>query len=245
MTWLTITPAMPARAKQSAARARADRATHHPPRPLLAPLETTGPPTTPGQGRLLCDLLKARIAIYSPLSRLSIPTAGGINQRLAEGLGLADVLPARPAAGRILTVQPPTLAPDVSWRGPAGRVTVDWHRPATALAQRRIKQFLRDWATSSGLARPTGLWKRWLLRAVVPGEFLEPALAAGCKLLVTGEVGFHTCLKAEALDVVLLLVGHFASERFAVEALAEVLAKQFPALSVWASRHESDPLRVL
>ncbi|HEY1784747.1 MAG TPA: Nif3-like dinuclear metal center hexameric protein, partial [Pirellulales bacterium] len=77
------------------------------------------------------------------------------------------------------------------------------------------------------------------------GEFLEPAHAAGCQLLVTGEVRFHTCLEAEALGVALLVVGHFASERFAVEALADVLAKQFPAVSVWASQRESDPLRWL
>ena len=40
----------------------------------------------------------------------------------------------------------------------------------------------------------------------------------------------------------MLLPGHFASERFAVECLAEVLAGQFPDLQVWASRREHDPL---
>ena len=43
--------------------------------------------------------------------------------------------------------------------------------------------------------------------------------------------------------VALLLAGHFASERFAVEALADVLSRQFPSLEIWASRHEQDPLR--
>jgi putative NIF3 family GTP cyclohydrolase 1 type 2 len=64
-------------------------------------------------------------------------------------------------------------------------------------------------------------------------------------VLVTGEVRFHTCLEAEALGVGLVLAGHFASERFAVEQLAEVLARQFPALDVWASADEKDPLHWL
>ena len=39
--------------------------------------------------------------------------------------------------------------------------------------------------------------------------------------MVVGEARFHTCLEAEAADVGLLLPGHFASERFAMECLAE------------------------
>ena len=40
-----------------------------------------------------------------------------------------------------------------------------------------------------------------------------------------GEARFHTCLEAEAAGIGLLLPGHFASERFAVECLAEVLGQ--------------------
>jgi putative NIF3 family GTP cyclohydrolase 1 type 2 len=74
------------------------------------------------------------------------------------------------------------------------------------------------------------------------GEFLEPALAAGCQALVTGETRFHTCLAAEAAGVGLVLAGHYASERFAVETLAIAIERQFPMLHVWASRREADPL---
>jgi hypothetical protein len=41
----------------------------------------------------------------------------------------------------------------------------------------------------------------------------------------------------------LVLPGHFASERFALDALAEVLGRQFPEVQVWASRQERDPLK--
>jgi putative NIF3 family GTP cyclohydrolase 1 type 2 len=66
---------------------------------------------------------------------------------------------------------------------------------------------------------------------------------AACDCMVVGEVRFHTCLEAEANGIALVLPGHFASERFAVERLAEVLAGKFGELLVWASRDERDPLR--
>ena len=74
------------------------------------------------------------------------------------------------------------------------------------------------------------------------GEFLDAARQNGCDAMVLGEARFHTCLEAEATDICLLLPGHFASERFAMECLAEVLGRQFPDVQVWASRRERDPV---
>jgi dinuclear metal center YbgI/SA1388 family protein len=226
MTCLTITPASADEAIRSGAELIV---THHPlPFHPLKRLTTDTP-----EGRLLCDLLGARIAIYSPHTAFD-STAGGINERLAAGLGLTDVAPIVPlpsAEGRA---------------APLGSGRMGIAPPGTtgdALAQ-RLKQFLRI-----GQLQAVGQTAATLSKVAVAcgsaGEFLVPAQANGCQLLVTGEVRFHTCLEAEALGVVLLVVGHFASERFAVEDLADLLAKQFPAVSVWASRQESDPLRVL
>ncbi len=74
------------------------------------------------------------------------------------------------------------------------------------------------------------------------GEFLEAARKTGSDAMLLGEARFHTCLEAEAWGIGLLLPGHFASERFAVEELAGLLARQFPGVHVWASRQERDPL---
>ena len=74
---------------------------------------------------------------------------------------------------------------------------------------------------------------------------LDPALAAGWDVFVTGEMGFHDCLRCRSLGVGVVLTGHYASERFALERLAERLANQNPGVTVWASRAESDPIRTL
>ena len=72
---------------------------------------------------------------------------------------------------------------------------------------------------------------------------MEEARQAGCNLLVTGEASFHSCLEAEASGIAMILAGHFASERFALEQLAVEIAEEFPDVETFASRNETDPLR--
>lgn len=73
------------------------------------------------------------------------------------------------------------------------------------------------------------------------GELLADAAAHQCDVLLTGEASFHRQLEAESRGIALIVAGHFATERFAVEALADRLGKQFPQIEVWASRTEQDP----
>jgi dinuclear metal center YbgI/SA1388 family protein len=73
------------------------------------------------------------------------------------------------------------------------------------------------------------------------GAFVHDAARAGADVLLTGEMRFHDSLAAQAEGLAVVLSGHYASERFGVEALAERLQTQWPDLKVWASRSESDP----
>lgn len=75
------------------------------------------------------------------------------------------------------------------------------------------------------------------------GEYLNDAIRRKADAFVTGEVRFHDCLTAEAAGVALVLPGHYATERPAVEALATKLAEAFPNAAVSASQAEQDPLR--
>jgi dinuclear metal center YbgI/SA1388 family protein len=74
------------------------------------------------------------------------------------------------------------------------------------------------------------------------GEFLSDAVKAKADLFLTGEMRFHDYLSAQNQGIALLLPGHYASERPAVEALAGQLKGQFGDLEVWASRSEKDPV---
>jgi putative NIF3 family GTP cyclohydrolase 1 type 2 len=77
------------------------------------------------------------------------------------------------------------------------------------------------------------------------GELLAAAIARGCDAFVTGEARFHTCLEARAAGIGLVLAGHYATERPAMEHLAEILSREFPGTTVQASRAERDPIEYL
>lgn len=221
MTCLTITPA----SADEAVREGADLIVTHHPLPFR-PLKRLTTDSTPG--RLLLQLVRAGVAVYSPHTAFD-SAAAGINQQLAEGLGLIDIVPLVAK-----TAETPVLG--------AGRCGTLLQPATLAELGERLKAFLHI----DGL-HVVGSAEQRLSRVAVAcgaaGEFLEQARQAGCDALVVGETTFHTCLEAESQDVALLLPGHFASERFAVVKLAEHLAARFPELHVWASRQERDPLR--
>lgn len=77
------------------------------------------------------------------------------------------------------------------------------------------------------------------------GEFLVDSLRSNADVFLTGEMRYHDVLRARAAGIGLLLPGHHATERPALEELAAKLAVDWPGLIVWASGEERDPLTVV
>ncbi|MHB8898661.1 MAG: Nif3-like dinuclear metal center hexameric protein [Thermoguttaceae bacterium] len=178
-------------------------------------------------GRMLLDLVAARVAVYSAHTAYD-SAADGINQRLARGLGLRGVFP--------LVLSPAGLG--------AGRI--GWLETPATLGEvaESVKEFL-ELKTIQIVGDPE---KRIRLMAVAcgaAGDFLEHARQAHCDGMLVGETRYHTYLEAEASDIGLILPGHYASERFAMECLADELSGQFPEIKAWPSRSEYDPVRTL
>ncbi len=96
MTCVTLTPDV-------AAEAIAEQAdlvvTHHP--VLFKPTQRLV--ATDPQSRMLMDLIAARVAVYSPHTAYD-NDAAGINQQLAEGLGLLDIEALKPGQGVVRSV---------------------------------------------------------------------------------------------------------------------------------------------
>jgi len=84
--------------------------------------------------------------------------------------------------------------------------------------------------------------KRVAIACGAAGEFLSDAIRANADVFVTGEMRFHHALAAEAAGVAVILTGHYASERPAVEDLAAMLSAKFPNTEVWVSQAERDPI---
>jgi dinuclear metal center YbgI/SA1388 family protein len=221
MTCLTITPA----SAREAVERRADLIVSHHPLPFRPLNRLT---CESGEGRLLLELIENKIAVFSPHTAFD-SAEQGINQRLAAALGLDDIAPLVPGveagegAGRHGQLAAPMSLADFAAKV-KGALTIA-HIQAVGPLDRAVRRV----AVACGSA----------------GEFISPASEALCECLVTGEVRFHGCLEAESLGIALVLTGHYASERFAVEELAVALSATFPSLSVWASNREQDPLHWL
>ena len=92
MTCLTVTPTT----VDEAIDGRADLIVTHHPLPFSAVKRLTSDTIV---GRMLLKLIAAGVAVYSPHTAFD-SAAEGINQRLAEGLGLTDIAAAGAAPGR-------------------------------------------------------------------------------------------------------------------------------------------------
>ena len=223
MTCLTVTPTTAAEAIER----RADLVITHHPLPFRPLTRITTDATT---GRLLWELIGARVAIYCAHTAFDSARTG-INQQLSEQLDLCRISPLVPHA---MSASGCELG--------SGRCGV-LDRPATlsTIAQ-TIKSTLA--IAQIGLI---GEDEMPVMRVAIAcgsgGSFIAAARENHCDCLVTGEADFHACLDAEACGIGLVLTGHFASERFAMDQLAEAMAAQFAELEVWASVRECDPIR--
>ena len=181
------------------------------------------------EGRMLLDLIRANIAVYSPHTAFD-GAAAGINAQLAARFELRNIRPLRP-----LDDSNPKIG--------AGRVgeTVE---PVEFDAF--LKHVLRVMRLSGcEVVAPRRTIRRVGIACGSAAEFLPDAIAAGCDVFITGEARFHAALEARSEEIGVILLGHYASERFAVETLAERLIDEFSGLTAWASREESDPLNYL
>ncbi|RMG04538.1 MAG: Nif3-like dinuclear metal center hexameric protein [Planctomycetota bacterium] len=224
MTCLTITADVVAEAIAE----HVDLIVSHHPLPFR-PLKRLTTETMPG--RLVWELAKAGIAVYSPHTAFD-SAREGINRRLIDILGAQNIRPLvpheastgsdsdePPGSGRCGDLKPPLPLADIVSRLKASLGFA--HAKVVCPRESPIRRV----AVACGAA----------------GTFLSAAVDAECDLLVLGETNFHTCLEAEYENITLVLIGHYASERFAVEQLADVLGKAFPEVSVQASRREHDP----
>lgn len=180
------------------------------------------------EGRLVMTLSEAGIAVYSPHTAFD-SASHGINQSLAEAMGLREIH---------------------CLRGRAGGQAEGAGRYGQLVSGLGSEEFLglvarvvgAKWLQVS-LNGPS-LIQRVGVACGAAGDFLEDARRAGCDTFVTGEARFHTAVESEAGGVNLVLLGHYASERPAVVALASRLRELLPGVECLFSREDRDPLTI-
>jgi dinuclear metal center YbgI/SA1388 family protein len=235
ITCLTITPSV----VNEALELSADLVVTHHPLPFRPIQRLTSDQVSTS---LLLKLIRAGVAVYSAHTAFD-SAASGVNQMWADSLNLVNVRP--------LVDLPEALTTAKEGSSPASAVVLGSGRygdlpvpiPFGELA-RRASQVGN--ASSPQVVGPVDrLVSRVAIACGSGGSFVSAAKHRGCDAMVTGEATFHQCLEAEALEICLALLGHYASERFSMEVLAVRLSEVLPNLQVWPSREERDPIRPL
>jgi dinuclear metal center YbgI/SA1388 family protein len=247
MTCLTISAPVIQEAIQEAA----DLIVTHHPLPFKPLSKITSDSIT---GSYLLELIEHRIAVYSAHTAFD-SAQGGINEMLGQLLELRNLKPLVERQGSPPQTEVNTDASSVT---PNGTVAISsaannsatngsgrfGQLPSVETARVVIRRAAESLGSTSPrmVGDPDREVSRVALACGSGGSFLAAAARRGCDLLITGEATFHACLEAEALGISLGLLGHYWSERFGMDRLAETLGQEFPDLAVWSSRRERDPV---
>lgn len=169
--------------------------THHP--LIFEPLRQLDSDTLPYQ------LAASHISVLSAHTNLD-KAVGGVNDALAEQLGLHDV----------------RIAPD------------GMSRIGSLAAETDLADFTRQVATCLDI--PVHVSGQGMVRTVAVcggsgGDFI-PALASLADVFVTGEIRHHQWLSSSGMA--LIEAGHYATEAPVIDALCRRLREAFPTLSI-------------
>ena len=167
-------------------------------------------------GLILKELFINDIAVFTAHTNLD-KTLGGVNDVLANKLGLTSV----------------KMLKDKDDEAEAVFCRTGKLADPTLLEQfaQQVKTALN--AETLRIVRGDGIFVRKV--AVCGGssaEFIEKAAKAGADVFVGGDIRYHDAQKAVSLGIAVIDAGHFATEYPVVEALAERLRSEMPAVNV-------------
>lgn len=129
--------------------------------------------------------------------------------------------------------------------GAGRRVTLDQPTSLRSLVG-RIKQQLgvRQLHVAEAKDAPAR-YERIGLCAGAGGSLLDAAIAQDCTLYLTGELGHHDVLSAQARGCTVILAGHTNTERGYLKVFRKRLSDALDGVNVIVSKRDQDPLRVM
>jgi dinuclear metal center YbgI/SA1388 family protein len=200
--------------------------THHP--LIFTPLSRLQTDAFPGN--VITEAARREIAIVAAHTNLDA-APGGINDILADLLGLTDV-----------EVLKPVDAADGVGLGRIGNLPAPADLPAIA---RTVKNILGT-PDIRAVGKQDALIRRLAVVGGSGGSLASLACEKGADLLLTGDVGHHVALEAETLGIALIDGGHFRSEKTAFRVFAgtleTLLRSQGWEIEVETDEGELDPI---
>lgn len=167
------------------------------------------------------------ICIYAAHTNLD-NTHNGVSHEIARRLGLSEV---------------DFLDPLPSGEGGSG-VIGRWEQPLPATeALQRIKTTFGVECLQYAQAAQQEI--RSVAICGGSGDFLiDKAVSRGADLFLTGEIGYHHFFGREN-EIWLAALGHYQSERYTIDLMAEILAHDFPTLRLVKTSINTNPIQYL
>lgn len=191
---------------------------HHP--LLFRPLKRL---TDDNIGSIVIDVVRAGITIYASHTNLD-NVSKGVNMRIAQILDLTQVKP--------LDEQP-----DGNGAGIIGL----FKEPMT---EQELLALIKQ-KFGAKCIRHNGDLGRKISRMAVcggSGAFLtDKAVEQGADAFMTGEIGYHRFFGYDGV-IKLIEAGHFESEQFTVDLIADILKESFPELRVLKTTNKTNPI---
>lgn len=179
--------------------------------------------------RTVISALRNDVALYAIHTNLDNVYRHGVNEKIAEKIGLRDT--------RILAPKPGT--PEIG-AGLIGELA----RPVSEVD---FLQHLRR-SMQTACVRHTALRGRPVQRVAVcggAGSFLvSDALRAGADVFVSADFKYHEFFDAEG-RLVIADIGHFESEQFTIELLFNLIREKFPNFALHLTETTTNPVHYL
>lgn len=172
------------------------------------------------------EAIRKEVAIYAIHTNLDNVRRRGVNEKIAERLGLHDTRLLAPKAGDA----------EVG-AGLLGRLTMP-------MEEQDFLQFVKK-ALQTSCIRHTALRGKPVQTVAVcggAGSFLLPeALRAGADAYVSADFKYHEFFDAEG-RLVIADVGHYESEQFTIELLRDIVQEKFPTFALHLTHQQTNPV---
>jgi dinuclear metal center YbgI/SA1388 family protein len=201
--------------------------------------------------RTVMAALRGEVAIYAMHTNLDNVYHRGVNARIAERMGLVDTELLAPRAEPYFEARPQAhdgktrfVAADAT-SGTVGSGMIG--RLPTPMEELDFLTRLRDWMKTP-LVRHTVLLGKPVRRVAVcggsGGSLLSKAIARGADVFVSADFKYHDFFDADG-KIVIADIGHFESEQFTIELLAELISEKFTNFATHCAKVSTNPVRYL
>jgi dinuclear metal center YbgI/SA1388 family protein len=179
--------------------------------------------------RTLITAIKHDIAIYAIHTNLDNVLRSGVNEKIAQMLGLQNlsILAPKDETGQI-------------GAGVVGYLTESI--PETVFLQ-QLKKTMK-----AGIVRHTSTIGRAVKKVAVcggSGSFLLPnAIKAGADVFVTADFKYHEFFDADG-QILIADIGHYESEQFTIDLLFSIVSEKFPTFALHLTQCTTNPVQYL